>query len=109
MKFKGRIFKRRFVESDGGGVLGGRFSVQFAGLFKLRYREGEHLAIVQVEPLKGDIDWMIYLDSIAHWAPPFASAVLTPTQSLQIRANIVLALDAMGVRYVASGSSSSTQ
>jgi hypothetical protein len=103
MKFRRRILKRRFVEGDSGGVLGGHFSVQFVGLYKLRYQEGDHSAVAEVEPLKGEVNWMIYLDSILGWAPPFEDAVLARQQVDQIRANVILALDAMGVRYVASG------
>ncbi len=83
--------------------MGGRFSVQFVGLYKLRYREEDRSATAQVEPLKGKVNWTIYLDTIVSWDPPFQEMILTPAQLQQIRANLVSALDSMGVRYVASG------
>jgi len=103
MKFKKRILRRRFVESDGGGVLGGCFIVQFIGLFKLRYREAEHSVSVQAEPLKGETNWVVYLDTVQRWDRPFESEALTSRQVQTIRNNIISALNSMGVRYVASG------
>ena len=102
MKFRKSILRRRFVKSDGGGVLGGPFSVQFVGLFKLRYREEDRSILAQIEPLKGDVNWMIYLDTVVRWEAPFEGVVLTQTQLLQVRGNIISALNAMGARYVAS-------
>jgi hypothetical protein len=101
MKLRSGIFKRRFVSADSGGKLGGGYSVQLR-LHKLTYREGNHTLKAGVEPLKGGA-WMIYLDTIGGWDPPFADDSLMPEDIAKIRSNIVRALDAMGVKYHASG------
>lgn len=69
----------------------------------LTYREADHSLKVGVEPLKGDAGWIVYLDSIGSWQPPFANDALSPERLATIRINIVRALDAMGITYSATG------
>lgn len=87
---------RRHVSADGGGILGGTFSVQL-GFRGLVYREGDHSARVGVERLRGG--WLIYLDTLKEWEPPFINERLMPEQILHIQQNIVKALDTMGIKY----------
>lgn len=98
MNFKRRLFSRKTVQSDCGGVIGsGPFCVKLQFL-RLIYTERGHKLTIPVEPLRGRVaDCEIGTALIRHWdnsKDPFRT-----DQIFTINQNIFAALDFMNVRY----------
>jgi len=65
----------------------------------LEYREGDHVLRVGVERAAVDVDWIIYLGSIAGWLPPYQHEPVSEEKRQQIRERVIAALDFLKIKY----------
>lgn len=73
------------------------FRVERVGRMELRYTEGSHSLVVEVEPGEG---LAVYASSISVWDPPNERDVLDNSDRRRIVRNLCAALEFLEVPYV---------
>ncbi|MGI9318521.1 MAG: Imm74 family immunity protein [bacterium] len=68
------------------------FKIKLRGRSGVVYEEGSKRVIIEAEMLKGEIDLVIYVDSIMHWQPPHEKDAISQDERKTIRANVTAAL-----------------
>jgi hypothetical protein len=75
------------------------FSVSLVGRSRIVYTEGDKTLNVSAEMLVGDVDFIIYAETVRRWEPPFDSEVISADEMKRIMDNIGAAFDFMGITY----------
>jgi len=64
------------------------YEVHLRGRSKIYYNEGDHQAIIGVEMLTGDIDFVVYLNELKKWESPYDNEALSDIDKQRMKLNI---------------------
>jgi hypothetical protein len=65
-----------------------RFKVKTVANYAISYIEGKHKALIESEFLVGEIDLVVYFDTLKSWEPPFENEIISDESKVTIRENI---------------------
>jgi hypothetical protein len=83
-------------------VIGPAFTVFVPDIHQVRYAEGNHVAIVEIEGGEGkdgQVDWVIYQATLRGWQPPHATDDFTSDKRIEILSRIGESLTVLEMPY----------
>ena len=73
------------------------YRVTMRGRSGVVYEEGGKTVNIEAELLTGEIDLVLYFDSIRHWQPPHEREVISQDEKWRIKENVTAALEGKGL------------
>ncbi|UCH40810.1 MAG: hypothetical protein JSU67_03700 [Gammaproteobacteria bacterium] len=73
------------------------YKVKLRGRSGVVYEEGGKTVQIEAEMLAGEIDMVIYFDSISSWQPPYENEAIPLDEKNRIKENVTVALKEKGL------------
>jgi len=74
-----------------------KVKVRIRGRSSIIYEENKKIMHIEAEMLSGEIDLVIYFDSIKYWQPPYKNKIISLDEKNIIKAKITTALQEKGI------------
>lgn len=79
-------------------VHGPTFSVVVPNIHQIRYKEGSHVAVVEIEggmDEGGEVNWLLYQETLKGWEPPHEMEEIAENKRAEVLSNVSQSLSVL--------------